>query len=204
MGARIFLGLLAVLVDISAENKEFYRPLSDSARRAHLPEDSPMNAAELAQLTPDEKEAYHRSIEAKVKTFTYERGPSSREKDIVGLTKTDLMKVAVQVVHEGGENNLHYHLASDTTWFVLRGGVKFYGPGDELMAELGQHEGITIPGGARYWFEKSGPDDLELLQMVAYDKKNGNPARVNVEAHKDWMKTPDLLVYESNLAASTT
>jgi hypothetical protein len=37
MNARIFLWLLAVLVDISAGNKEFYRPLNDSAKRAHVP-----------------------------------------------------------------------------------------------------------------------------------------------------------------------
>jgi mannose-6-phosphate isomerase-like protein (cupin superfamily) len=159
-----------------------------------------MNAATLAQLSPEEKEAYHRSSEDRVKTFTYERGPAGGEKDIISLTRTDLMKVAVQVVHEGGENNLHYHLASDTTWFVLRGGVRFYGPGDVVIAELGLHEGITIPGGARYWFEKTGPDDLELLQMVAYDKASGKAQRVNVEAHKDWMKTDDLLVYEGSAA----
>jgi mannose-6-phosphate isomerase-like protein (cupin superfamily) len=158
-----------------------------------------MDAATLAKMTADEKDAYHRSVEERVKTFTYTRGPAGREKDIVALSRTDLMKVAVQVVHEGGENNLHYHLASDTTWFVLRGGVRFYGPGDVLIAELGEHEGITIPGGARYWFEKAGPVDLELLQMVAYDKASGTPARVNVEAHKDWMTTPDLHVYEPTL-----
>jgi mannose-6-phosphate isomerase-like protein (cupin superfamily) len=159
-----------------------------------------MNAASLAQLSPDEKEAYHRSSEERVKTFVYERGPAGGEKDIVPLTKTDLMKVAVQVVHEGGENNLHYHLNSDTTWFVLKGNVRFYGPGDVVIAELGPHQGITIPGGARYWFETSGTDDLEILQMVAYNRAAGKAARINVESHKDWMTESELRVYETTPA----
>ena len=58
------------------------------------------------------------------------------------------------------------------------------GPGDVLIAELGPEEGITIPGGARYWFEKTGDVDLELLQCVRYDP-SGESQRVNVEKHKD-------------------
>jgi mannose-6-phosphate isomerase-like protein (cupin superfamily) len=161
-----------------------------------------MNAASLAQLSPDDKEAFHRGVEATVQTFAYERGPSSREKDIVPLVKTTLMKVAVQVVHEGGENNLHYHLNSDTTWFVLKGNVRFYGPGDAVIAELGPHEGITIPGGARYWFETTGAEDLEILQMVAYDRASGKAERINVDAHKDWMTEAELRVYESSASTS--
>ena len=161
-----------------------------------------MNAATLAQLTADEKQAFHRGVEETVKTFQYERGPVSREKDIVPLTRTELMKVAVQVVHQGGENNLHYHLNSDTTWFVLRGNVRFYGPEDAVIAELGPHEGITIPGGARYWFETTGTDDLEILQMVAYDRANGKAQRINVDAHKDWMTEAELRVYETSPAPS--
>jgi mannose-6-phosphate isomerase-like protein (cupin superfamily) len=151
-------------------------------------------------MNADEKEASHRAAEARVRTFAYERSPAGRPKDIVPLVRTDLLKVAVQVVHEGGENNLHYHLHSDTTWFVLRGRVRFYGPGDELIAELGPEEGVVIPGGARYWFEKSGPDDLEIVQMVAYDRGKGKAERVNVEAHKDWMTEDELRVYESGAA----
>jgi mannose-6-phosphate isomerase-like protein (cupin superfamily) len=155
-----------------------------------------MDAAELAGSSPDRKEAFHRDAEARVQTFRYERSAPGAPKDIVGLTRTDRLKVAVQVVHEGGENNLHYHLNSDTSWMVLRGRVRFYGPGDALIAELGPEEGITFPGGARYWFEKTGPDDLEILQMVGYDRAQGKPQRINVETHKDWMTAEELRVYE--------
>ncbi len=159
-----------------------------------------MNAAEMARLSAPEKEAFHRSAEAGVTTFSYAPTAPVGPKDIVPLVRTGLLKVAVQVVHEGGENNLHYHLNSDTTWLVLRGNVRFYGPGDELIAELGPEEGIAIPGGARYWFEKVGPDDLEILQMVAFDRAQGKPERINLEAHKDWMHDDQLRVYETGAA----
>ena len=158
-----------------------------------------MDAATLAQMSPEEKEAYHRGQEAKVKTFAYKRPESDAPKDILRLSRTQLGGVAIQVLHEGGENNLHYHNNSDTTWFVLRGGVRFYGPGDVLIAELGPEEGIAIPGGARYWFEKTGDVDLELLQCVSFNPA-GESQRVNVEKHKDWMTDPYLRVYESSAA----
>jgi mannose-6-phosphate isomerase-like protein (cupin superfamily) len=155
-----------------------------------------MTAAELAKLSPEDKEAFHRSIEAQVKIVKYEPTTTGEPKDIIPLVRTKLGRMAVQVVHEGGENNLHYHLNSDTTWFVLRGNVKFYGPGDALIAELGPQEMISIPGGARYWFETCGVEDLEILQCVYFDTAGEKPTRVNVEAHKEWMKDDELRVYE--------
>lgn len=159
-----------------------------------------MDAATLAKMSPEEKEAFHRDQESKVKKFAYRRPPSENGKDILRLAKTRLGGFSVQVLREGGENNLHYHNNSDTTWFVLRGGVRFYGPGDVLIAELGPEEGIAIPGGARYWFEKTGDVDLELLQCVSVDVGAGENQRVNVEKHKDWMTDPYLQVYEKSAA----
>jgi mannose-6-phosphate isomerase-like protein (cupin superfamily) len=62
---------------------------------------------------------------------------------------------------------------------VLRGRARFYGVDDVLLAELGPNEGIFIPGGARYWFEKTGDEDLEILQMVGLDRgaRNGSTSR---------------------------
>jgi mannose-6-phosphate isomerase-like protein (cupin superfamily) len=160
-----------------------------------------MTAAELAKLSPEEKEAFHRSIEAQVTVASYAPKSTGQPKDIVPLVRTKLGRMAVQVVHEGGENNLHYHLNSDTTWFVLAGNVRFYGPSDALIAELGPNELISIPGGARYWFETCGTEDLQILQCVNFDTAGEKPTRVNVETHKAWMKTDDLHVYEG---AATT
>jgi mannose-6-phosphate isomerase-like protein (cupin superfamily) len=93
-----------------------------------------------------------------------------RGKGIVQLAGSDLIRGRVQIVSEGGENNLHSHRGMDGFWFVLSGKVTFYGPGDVVIGEFGKHEGILVPRGAEYWFESSGDEDLELLQMAAFEK----------------------------------
>ena len=57
------------------------------------------------------------------------------------------MKVMVQVVKDGGENNLHTHTGDDAFWYVMNGAVKFYGEGDKLIGEFKKDEGILIPRG---------------------------------------------------------
>ena len=68
----------------------------------------------------------------------------------------------MQVLQEGGENNMHAHPAQDGIWIVLKGRVKFYGKGDVVLAELGPLQGIHIPRGFYYWFESSSPEMLEI------------------------------------------
>lgn len=151
-----------------------------------------------SQMSPEEKEAFHREAESRIKVFTYETPPASgKPKDVAWLSKSSLLNVIVQVVHDGGENNLHYHTNSETVWMVMRGRVRFYGVGDTVLGELGEREAILMPGGARYWFEKAGDGDLELLQILAVDRGQGEHERVNVEAHKAWMGDDKMLqVYE--------
>jgi len=102
--------------------------------------------------------------------FSYKKPDLKKGKGIVQLAGTDVIRGRVQVVSEGGENNLHSHRGMDGFWFVLSGKVKFYGPGDVVIGEFGKHEGILIPAGAQYWFESSGDEDLEILQMAGFDK----------------------------------
>ena len=102
---------------------------------------------------------------------------------IVSLCQTDIIRGAVQVVREGGDNNLHSHTGMDGFWMVLRGRVRFYGPGDEILGEFGRHEGIAMPRNAQYWFESCGDEELELLQVVAFDRDVKNE-RVDVNARK--------------------
>jgi mannose-6-phosphate isomerase-like protein (cupin superfamily) len=104
-------------------------------------------------------------------------------KGIVHLAKSDIIRGRVQVVREGGENNLHSHKGMDGFWMVLKGRVRFYGPGDVVIGEFGEHEGILLPRGAQYWFEKTGEGDLEILQMAAFEK-GVKLERVNHEAIK--------------------
>ena len=105
-------------------------------------------------------------------TFSYKKPDNLRKgKGIVQLAQSPLIRGRVQIVQEGGENNLHSHTGMDGFWFVLAGKVKFFGPGDVLIGEYAKHEGILIPAGLEYWFESSDPDEaLEILQMAGFEK----------------------------------
>ncbi|MFM2129138.1 MAG: hypothetical protein RL477_684 [Pseudomonadota bacterium] len=104
-------------------------------------------------------------------TFSYRKPEAlSGDKMILELAKSRLIRGRVQIVRKGGENNLHTHDGMDGFWLVLKGRVRFYGPGDEVIGEFGQHEGILLPAGEPYWFESAeSGEDLELLQMAAFD-----------------------------------
>jgi mannose-6-phosphate isomerase-like protein (cupin superfamily) len=152
---------------------------------------------DVRTMTPEQKEAFHQAAEARIKTFSYRKPEGDKVKEVTLLTRGEHIRGMVQIVKDGGENNLHYHTHSDTIWMVLKGRVRFYGPEDKVLGEFGQHDGILMPGGARYWFEKIGDEDLEILQMVGLDKSAGAAQRINVEKHKAWMEGESILtVYE--------
>lgn len=94
------------------------------------------------------------------------------------MCNSDLMKVQVQVVKSGGENNLHTHTGEDASWLVLKGALKFCGEGDKVIGELKKHEGILIPRGFKYWFEGASDEPLEILRVTARDQTTENK-RVN-------------------------
>ncbi len=122
-----------------------------------------------------EREAWHAEQEAKIQIFQYKNQFTKPEdfgrgKAMVKLGRSDILRGSVQVVREGGETNLHYHTKIDSLWMVLKGRARFYGPGEVVMGEFGPHEGVLIPRGARYWFESTGEEDLELLQVSAFSE----------------------------------
>jgi mannose-6-phosphate isomerase-like protein (cupin superfamily) len=145
----------------------------------------------------DAKEAHHRDAEARIQTFSYRKPEGDGDvKQFASLFRSDLIRLNVQIVKEGGENNLHYHTGGDNCWMVLRGAARFYGVGDKLLGEFHQNEGILLPGGSRYWFEKIGSEDLEILQIVCRETRNAQTQRINLERHKDWMSEAHLQVYD--------
>lgn len=105
------------------------------------------------------------------------------------LARSDRAFFAVQVVSEGGENNLHSHEHVDGFWFVLSGRARFYTTGDELLGEFGPLEGVLVPRGFPYWFESCGEDNLEILQFEASDVVLGaaNSDRIDHTPQKPWM-----------------
>ena len=125
------------------------------------------------------------------KLINYQRPTLSgaQPKAVKMLARTDRAFFAVQVVREGGENNLHSHAHVDGFWFVLSGRARFYTTGDELLAECGPLEGVLVPREYPYWFESCGEDELEILQFEASDIAFGEPNedRVDHAPQKAWM-----------------
>lgn len=103
------------------------------------------------------------------RAFKYVKPALDHMKHVVTLARTDRMLAGVQVLKEGGENNLHSHSSLDGFWMVLKGRVKFHGENDVLLGEFGPLEGILIPRGVQYGFESSSEEDLELLQVEAFN-----------------------------------
>ena len=120
-----------------------------------------------------------------MRAFHYERPASNDVKTIAWLVKDPQFTVAVQIVKDGGENNLHFHTNASQVYFVIAGQVRFHGVGDCVIADLGSQQGIFIPAGARYWFEKTGEDDLQMLQIVS--RAGGKSERLDIQPKKEWM-----------------
>jgi mannose-6-phosphate isomerase-like protein (cupin superfamily) len=99
--------------------------------------------------------------------FRYEKPDIDHGKAVILLCKSDILSANMQVVMEGGENNLHSHPANEGFWLVLGGRARFYGENDVLLADLGKNEGILVPRGLKYWFESGSDEPLEVLRVGA-------------------------------------
>ncbi|MBL8551315.1 MAG: hypothetical protein JNJ73_15120 [Hyphomonadaceae bacterium] len=148
-------------------------------------------------MSDADRTAYHEAAEAEIFMFGYTKPEATkRPKQNTWLVRRPHMSFVIQCVRDGGENNLHYHTNSETAWFVLRGRARFYGPDEKVYGEIGAMEGILMPGGARYKFNKVGDEDLEIAQMVAVHQVGDRKERINVEAHREWMAdSPHLQKY---------
>lgn len=96
-------------------------------------------------------------------------------KVVTRLAQTDILFANIQMITEGGDNNLHSHAGMDGLWFVLKGRARFYGPGQtDVIGEVGPRQAVLIPRNFPYWFEQVGDEELELLQVEAIDKSVRN------------------------------
>ena len=120
------------------------------------------------------------------KEFRYQTPDFEGVKKTMQVCNSDLMKVQVQIVKNGGENNLHTHTGEDAFWYVISGAVKFYGEGDKLVGEYKKGEGLLVPRGYKYWFESASTEPLEVLRVTAKDQNIDNK-RVDLSPQKEWM-----------------
>jgi mannose-6-phosphate isomerase-like protein (cupin superfamily) len=147
----------------------------------------------MVETRDDELMRRHQEAEAEPVTFAYAKPTGvNSAKGFVSLGRKDIVRGAVQVVKKnGGENNLHYHSTSASFWMVLKGRVRFYGPGDVLIGEFGPHEGTITPRYSRYWFENVGDEDLEILQVSAFSEGAGTSGRTDVSAQRFQINTAE-------------
>jgi len=56
---------------------------------------------------------------------------------------------------------------------VLKGKVRFHGDEGVVIGDFGPLEGVLVPRRTRYWFESIGDEELEMLQVLAFDRGKG-------------------------------
>ena len=136
------------------------------------------------ELSPELIERIEKA-EKHVRTFRYKKPEGiGTGKARIELGRGGNVRGVVQVVTEGGENNLHYHTDADSFWMVLKGKVRFYGPDDVVLGEFGPHEGLITPAYSRYWFESIGDESLELLQVGAFGPDAKSSGRTDVSPQR--------------------
>jgi mannose-6-phosphate isomerase-like protein (cupin superfamily) len=120
-----------------------------------------------------------------IRRFKYERPVLRPGKSRAGirLATTDILSAIVQVFESGGETVLHSHAGMDGLWFVLKGHARFYDHSNDSF-EVAAMEGLCIPRGVSYWFEKVGDEPLEILQFDAIHPKIRNIATMAREHEK--------------------
>jgi mannose-6-phosphate isomerase-like protein (cupin superfamily) len=134
----------------------------------------------------EKKEAFHQAAEAGIHSFKLEVPDIDAQgrKIHIKLAGTDSCRAAVQVLRNGGENNLHYHPNLDLIYMVLKGRVRFYGPQEKLLGDFGPNEGILLPENSRYWFGSVGDEEAWLLQIAGFPKGAKAIRRVDLDPPK--------------------
>ncbi len=116
--------------------------------------------------------------EAQATVFTLKEAPvlSKGRFDRV-VAKSDGLVARVKVYAEGGENTLHTHLREDHVFLVLAGQATFRLGKEERQVVVNKDEGVLLPGGAYYWFQSTGDENLVMFR-VGVGKQAGDDDRV--------------------------
>lgn len=136
----------------------------------------------------EKKEAFFQAAEALIESFSFDAPdiefPNEKKKVHVKLAGTNNVRASIQILREGGENNLHYHPNMDLIYMVLKGKIRFYGPEDKVIGEYGPLQGVLLPENSRYWFESVGTEEAHLLQIAGFLKGVSGMKRIPLEAPK--------------------
>ncbi len=131
------------------------------------------------------KEAFHQAAESKVQTFRFDAEDAALSRKSVELASLDSCRARIQVLRKGTrKRGLHYHPNQDQIYMVLKGRIRFYGPDDTALGELGPFEGIVYPENSRYWLENAGEEETWLLHFSAFPLGAGAARAVNIDTPK--------------------
>jgi mannose-6-phosphate isomerase-like protein (cupin superfamily) len=128
------------------------------------------------------KEAFFQAAESMVRKFSFsvpDMEPDEKRAD-VRLASTNSCKLEIKVLRHGWVGRLHYHPNMDGIWMVLKGRLRWYGPHDKLMGELGPMDGIVQPENTRYWFESVGDEEAWLVQIGGYPKGKDAARKIHI------------------------
>ena len=149
----------------------------------------------------DKKEAFHRAAEKRAESFSFKRPDEVElvdQKAVYYLAESDICGATVQIIPEGGDNNMHYHPDSEGFWMVLQGRIRFHGP-DGVIGEYGQHEGLLMPRNCRYWFESADPStELHLLHIDANSRQKVKNGRIDLGPRRKEKKPNMRLSYPAD------
>lgn len=121
----------------------------------------------------------------KVQTFKYQTPGTDKPRAVTRLVTTDIMFAVIQRFSAGGgETVMHSHAGMDGFWLVLKGAARFYFEDGEPVL-LQPLEGMCIPRDVRYWFEQTGDEPLEILQVDAIHPNIVNTVHMTPEARAD-------------------
>jgi mannose-6-phosphate isomerase-like protein (cupin superfamily) len=82
------------------------------------------------------------------------------------VAETPNMWIHTKINAEGGENEIHTHLAEDHSFIVLEGQMSVFDEkGNEM--KLNQYQGVMIPKGAFYRYLNTGAGNLVVLRIGA-------------------------------------
>jgi len=88
------------------------------------------------------------------------------------LAKTDILGCQVQVAELGGENVLHSHPNEDQVFVVLQGEAAWYTDAEatQVACTVGPFQGVLVPRGTAYWYQKTSEENLVVLRFGAIVK----------------------------------
>ena len=119
----------------------------------------------MARIEP--KQVEHAEDQGDFQTFQIRPQLLKSGKQVTQLAGNDILKGTVMVADSGGETVVHAHQAMDQLFVVLAGEATFYRSLDEVVAVLRPMEGVLVPRGTTYWYEKTSPENLVLFRAAS-------------------------------------